>query len=123
MEGESIKGNSVAADIPQCKLYSMFVVTLYFKFTHIKISSPVGFLFDQNTVNKSTKPAQKTDSENKNKQVAKPESQEDICDYFNLSDFEPAEDFYEIQPEIYSPTLMGGNESVSFSCLLNSINS
>jgi hypothetical protein len=73
------------------------------------------------TVNKSTEVAQKAHSENKNKQVAKPEleSQEDTCEeYFNLSDFEPY-DFYEIQPEIYSPTSMGGNESASFSRLLN----
>ncbi|WJX55936.1 hypothetical protein P8452_41649 [Trifolium repens] len=81
MEGESIEGNSLAADMPE--------------------------------LNKSTKAAHKAHSENKNKQVAKPEleSQEDTCkEYFNLSDFE-ADDFYEIQPEIYSPTSMGGNES------------
>ncbi|KAK2373290.1 hypothetical protein QL285_074331 [Trifolium repens] len=82
MEGESLEGNSLAAaDMPE--------------------------------LNKSTEVAQKAHSENKNKQVAKPEleSQEDTCEeYFNLSDFEPY-DFYEIQPEIYSPTSMGGNES------------
>jgi hypothetical protein len=29
MEGESIEGNSLAADMPECKFSSMFVVMFY----------------------------------------------------------------------------------------------